>query len=128
MNVLLVEPDQFSAEVVMVRLSQLGCHVRHVRTLEGAIEAVRAEAPCLILTELKLDGDPTAGADLLRHLDANERTRDIPVVLHSIYALVPADVPLPLADRFAGLLPKPFRKRDLQALVWRFCPAGLVAS
>jgi two-component system phosphate regulon response regulator PhoB len=127
MNVLLVEPDQFSAEVVMLRLGMMGCPVRHVRTVDEAITAARAESFGLILTELKLDGDPEGGHELLRRLEGHERTRDVPVVLHSIYALVPADVP-ELKGRVAGLLPKPFRKKDLQALVRQFCPASLVAS
>lgn len=122
MNVLVVEKDALSVEVLTVRLELLGCRVTKAWSVDEAMALALAAPPDLILTEVRLHGDDNAGMRLTERLKADVRTAAVPVVVHSIYVFGPGDAP-ELAERVAGYLPKPFRAAQLQALLGRFVRA-----
>jgi PAS domain S-box-containing protein len=76
---LLVEDDDGIAEVLRAHLSHDGFVVVRAKTLAEAEHLLQQSAPLVILLDLTLpDGD---GLDLLRLLNADEKRRNIPVIV-----------------------------------------------
>lgn len=125
MNVLVVEKDALSVEVLTVRLERLGCRVTKAWSVDEAMAIALAAPPDMIVTEVRLHGDDDAGMRLTERLRAEARTAGIPVIVHSIYVFAACDAP-ELAERVAGFLPKPFRAAELERVVNRF--ASVLAS
>jgi two-component system response regulator PilR (NtrC family)/two-component system response regulator AtoC len=123
-KILLIEDDASNIELMRLRLESLECDVVVATNPDDGMAAALNDRPDLILADLKLGDDPTAGIVLVQALHSRLETRDIPLVIHSIYVTHPTDAPeaLPLAQ---GYLPKPFKFLDLKNLVESF-RAGLI--
>ena len=124
MKILLIEDDPSNIELMRLRLEALECAVAVATTANEGMDKAHREQPDLILLDLKLDHDPNAGVDLVKRLQADPETKDIPVVIHSIFVTHPAEATeaLPVAK---GYLPKPFRFLDLKHMVEEFKAARL---
>ncbi len=82
-NVLLVEDDPAVAEMYRLRLEADGCVVTLAVTGELGIRLATDRPPDLVLLDYRLPG--LSGADVLRALRADERTREVPVLMLSAY-------------------------------------------
>jgi DNA-binding response OmpR family regulator len=125
MKVLLIEDDAPCAELLMLRLAQLGCTVVSTDDAEQALALAMVERPNLVITDLRLSSDRLGGFRLIRKLREMEETARVPIIVHSVYALDSADIP-ELESMIDGVLPKPFTFAQLKALVQAQSP--LLAS
>jgi CheY-like chemotaxis protein len=92
-NILLIEDDPASIELMRLRLEALDCQVDVATTAdEGMAKAVSGH-PDMILVDLKLDHNVSAGIELVKALHQHAATKDIPLVIHSIYVSHPGDAP-----------------------------------
>lgn len=80
---LLVDPHPDELQLLKLRLENDDYRVLIARTLEEALQQLRAEPVTLVLTEFSLDSDG-AGFELLRTLKDDPSLRHIPVILHAL--------------------------------------------
>ncbi len=78
-NILVVEDEPAIQELIAANLGRAGHHVIRAADAETAQRIVREALPDLILLDWMLPGMP--GIDLARRLRAEERTRDIPLIM-----------------------------------------------
>lgn len=111
-TVLVIEDDRATSDLLRTIVEEQG--LRCVPASEGhlALAIALAERPCLVT--LDLDLPDTDGHTVLHRLLADERTRDIPIVLITGYRRY-----LPDADcqRLAAVLEKPFAPAVVGSLV-----------
>jgi DNA-binding response OmpR family regulator len=119
MKVLVVEDDPTAADLLRTRLRNLECEPLLAVDADEGLAIALAEAPDLVLLDLKLDHDRLSGLALLQRLRADERTAHLPVFIHSSFMARRGDVPEAeaLAD---GHLLKPFKFDDLRKIVAGF--------
>lgn len=117
--VLVVEDDRLTSDLLRTVVEDAG--LRCVPASEGhlAVEFALAERPCLIT--LDLDLPDTDGHAVLHRLLADERTREIPIVVVSGY---PGFLPDADRGRVAAVLAKPFDPDQLGSLLTRLVGAG----
>lgn len=113
-NILLVEDEPAIQELIAFNLTQAGHHVMRADCVEAAQNMVRSALPDLILLDWMLPG--ISGIDYARKLRADERTRQIPLIMLTARS--------DEADKIAGLdtgaddyITKPFSPRELQARI-----------
>lgn len=113
-NILLVEDEPAIQELIAFNLTQAGHHVMRADSVESAQNMVRSALPDLILLDWMLPG--ISGIDYARKLRADERTRQIPLIMLTARS--------DEADKIAGLdtgaddyITKPFSPRELQARI-----------
>lgn len=83
MNVLVIEDHATDRKLLSVVLASDG-HVVHERaSAEGAVEAVLAVQPDIVLLDLQLP--EVDGLSVIRQLKANEATRHVPIVAVTAY-------------------------------------------
>jgi PAS domain S-box-containing protein len=107
-SALVIEDNPIDVERLTRYLDQLGISTIHLPILDKAVEKAAAFKPSAILLDLNLpDG---SGMDTLEELKADERTKNIPVIIVSVEDLVGE-----AKKRGAlGYLFKPFSFEDLQ--------------
>ncbi|MFY8238944.1 MAG: response regulator transcription factor [Ilumatobacteraceae bacterium] len=111
MKVLLVEDDASIAQSVIASLSNAGMTIEHVATAQGAIDAVSAETPDVVLMDLGLpDMDGLDASKIIRETSA------VPIIIVSARG--------DELDRVLGLelgaddyVVKPFSQRELVARI-----------
>ena len=77
--ILVVEDEPAIQELIAVNLEHAGHRVQRAANVPQAEEHVRAALPDLVLLDWMLPG--TSGATYARQLRADERTRDIPIIM-----------------------------------------------
>jgi len=111
-TVLVVEDDRATSDLIRAIVEEQG--LRFVPASEGwiALELALDESPSLIT--LDLDLPDTDGHRVLHRLLADERTRDIPIILVTAHQRF-----LPETDchRVAGMLGKPFDVETLAGMI-----------
>lgn len=78
-NILLVEDEPAIQELIAFNLTQAGHHVLRAGTAEAAMMLVKNALPDLILLDWMLPG--ASGVEIARKLRADERTRQIPIIM-----------------------------------------------
>jgi two-component system phosphate regulon response regulator PhoB len=113
-SILVVEDEPAIQELVSFSCSNGGFSVRRADTADAAHAAIRRELPDLVILDWMLPD--RAGIDLLRDLRAQERTRQLPVIMLTARSGE--------ADRISGLdagaddyVVKPFSPRELVSRV-----------
>jgi two-component system phosphate regulon response regulator PhoB len=113
-NILLVEDEPAIQELIAFNLSQAGHHVLRASTAEAAITLVKNALPDLILLDWMLPG--SSGIEVARRLRADERTRQIPIIMLTARS--------DEQDKVTGLeagaddyITKPFSPRELLARI-----------
>ena len=113
-TVLVVEDEPQIQELVAVNLEHAGHKVVRAATAEEAEAVIRAALPDVLVLDWMLPGD--SGVALARRLRANERTRDLPILMLTARAME--------QDKISGLeagaddyLTKPFSPRELAARI-----------
>lgn len=80
-SILIVDDDPRNLKLLIKILLTDGCHVRIAPGAKLGINSIMAEAPDLILLDIKMpDMD---GYTVCRHIKASEKTREIPVIFIS---------------------------------------------
>jgi signal transduction histidine kinase len=120
-RVLLVDDSLDTIQVVGWLLTSKGLQVREVASVPQALEAVQAEEPDVIITDIGMPGQD--GYDLLRLLRSDQRHDRIPVVAATGYVGSREQEQMAEAG-FAATLSKPFDLAELLATLERVCPAG----
>jgi two-component system, OmpR family, phosphate regulon response regulator PhoB len=113
-TILVVEDEPQVQELVAVNLEHAGHRVLRAATAEEAENAIRDELPDVLILDWMLPGD--SGVSLTRRLRANERTRDLPILMLTARAME--------HDKVSGLeagaddyLTKPFSPKELAARI-----------
>ncbi|THF60161.1 phosphate regulon transcriptional regulator PhoB [Pseudothauera rhizosphaerae] len=113
-NILLVEDEPAIQELIAANLARAGHHVVRAADAETAQRIVRDALPDLVLLDWMLPG--MSGVDFARRLRAEERTRDIPIIMLTARGEE--------QDKVAGLetgaddyITKPFSPRELVARI-----------
>ena len=83
MKVLVIEDDPTDRKLVGAVLKISGHSVLEKASAEGAIEAIVADNPDVILLDLRLPG--MDGLTFIHHLKANSGTSQIPIVVVTAY-------------------------------------------
>jgi two-component system, OmpR family, phosphate regulon response regulator PhoB len=113
-TILVVEDEPQVQELVAVNLEHAGHRVLRAASAEEAENAIRNELPDVLVLDWMLPGD--SGVSLARRLRADERTRDLPILMLTARAME--------QDKVAGLeagaddyLTKPFSPKELAARI-----------
>ena len=80
-NILLVEDEPAIQELIAFNLTQAGHNVLRASTAEAAVTLVKNALPDLVLLDWMLPG--ASGLDVARRLRADERTRQIPIIMNA---------------------------------------------
>jgi CheY-like chemotaxis protein len=117
--VLVVDDDEDSRRILMYGLGGAGYRVLLAENGAAAVELCRVLLPNVVIMDLAMpDMD---GFAAVRALKADERTRDVPVIVWSARVLS-ADAPELLNAGFDEVLPKPARPSDVIDAVRRLVP------
>ena len=113
-TVLVVEDEPQIQELVAVNLEHSGYRVLRASSAEEADSTIRAELPDALVLDWMLPGE--SGLAFARRLRANERTRDLPILMLTARAME--------QDKLSGLeagaddyLTKPFSAKELAARI-----------
>jgi two-component system phosphate regulon response regulator PhoB len=113
-SILIVEDEPAIQELVSFSCSSSGFAVRRADSVDAARAAIRNELPDLVILDWMLPD--RAGIELLRDLRAEERTRQLPIIMLTARSAE--------ADRVSGLdagaddyVVKPFSPRELVSRV-----------
>lgn len=99
-DVLLIEDDQDSAEIVVRAARQAGHNVRHASNGVKGIEALKEKRPDVIVLDLMMP--EMDGFEFLRKIRSNEAYKDIPVIVVTAKSLTEEDrgFLMEMADRY----------------------------
>lgn len=114
--VLVVEDDEMTQELLALRLEGLDCEMALATTVEDAVRLARERRPLLALVDIKLRDEVDAGLRVIRELLLTPETATIPVVVHSVFASHPSDLPGELRD-VHSIVAKPLQYKKLAAIV-----------
>ena len=113
-TILVVEDEPQVQELVAVNLEHAGHRVLRAASAEEAESAIRDELPDVLILDWMLPGD--SGVSLARRLRADERTRELPILMLTARAME--------HDKITGLeagaddyLTKPFSPKELAARI-----------
>jgi len=113
-TVLVVEDEPQIQELVAVNLEHSGHRVLRASSAEEAQAAIRAELPDVLVLDWMLPGE--SGLSFARRLRADERTRELPILMLTARAME--------QDKLSGLeagaddyLTKPFSPKELAARI-----------
>jgi signal transduction histidine kinase len=121
LRALLVDDSLDTIQVLSWLLTSKGLRIREVSSVAEALDAVRAEKPDVIITDI---GMPVQdGYDLLRLLRADEQTRTIPVIAATGYVGSREQEQMAEAG-FSATLSKPFDLNELLNALERVCPSS----
>jgi CheY-like chemotaxis protein len=109
-DVLVVEDDALSAELIVEVLRLGGWSVRHERSGEAGVAAAQARVPRVVLLDLGLPG--IDGFETMRLLRADARTADVVIVAVTAQAMT-GDAERAIATGFDDYLTKPISTRSL---------------
>jgi two-component system, cell cycle response regulator DivK len=111
-SILLVEDNVSNSKLVRILLEREGHVVHTARDADEALQALGNYMPRLILMDIQLPG--MDGLTLTRKLKSDPRTRDIPVVAMTAYAMK-GDESQALAAGCQGYITKPIDTRHFTA-------------
>ena len=111
-SILLVEDNVSNSKLARILLEREGHVVHTARDADEALQALGSYTPRLILMDIQLPG--MDGLTLTRKLKCDPRTRDIPVVAMTAYAMK-GDESQALAAGCQGYITKPIDTRHFTA-------------
>jgi len=113
-TILVVEDEPQVQELVAVNLEHAGHRVRRASSAGEAVTSIREELPDVLILDWMLPGE--SGVTLTRRLRAEERTRELPILMLTARAME--------HDKVSGLdagaddyLTKPFSPKELAARI-----------
>jgi len=120
-SILYVEDNEYNRKIVRQLLSRSSYRLIEAVDGEAGVAQAIEEQPDLILMDVQLPR--MSGLDATRVLRADERTRHIPIIIITSFALS-GDRERATAAGAAGYLAKPYSPRELLGLVHEFLPEG----
>lgn len=121
-TILYVEDNEYNRKIVRQLLSRSSYRLIEAVDGEAGVALAFDELPDLILMDVQLP--KMSGLDATRVLRADVRTKHIPIVVITSFALS-GDREHATEAGAAGYLAKPYSPRELLALVRRFLPESL---
>jgi two-component system cell cycle response regulator DivK len=118
-TVLYVEDNEYNRKIVRQLLGRTTYKLVEAVDGEGGVAAAFEARPDLILMDVQLP--KMSGFDATRILRADERTKDIPIIIITSFAMS-GDRERATAAGASGYLAKPYSPRELIALVREFLP------
>ena len=112
--ILIVDDNSDNLELALAILSGHGYELRTAVDAQSAVELMQSVLPKLILLDIQLPG--MDGLQLTRQLKADPRTRHIPILAVTAYAMK-GDEQRAREAGCDGYLTKPINKRELRAAV-----------
>jgi len=116
-TVLVVEDNDLNRQLLEVRLEMLGYGSLTTTTGIAGVDVARKELPDLILMDIQLPD--ISGIEAIRRLKADDRTKAIPIVAITSFALRSEKERI-LASGCDAYIAKPFRGEELDALIKRY--------
>lgn len=113
-TILVIEDEPAIQELISCNLELAGYRAARALSAEEALALVRGELPDLVVLDWMLPG--MSGAEFLRRLRADERTRPVPVIMLTARA-EERDKLAALESGADDYLTKPFSPRELNARV-----------
>jgi two-component system, cell cycle response regulator DivK len=120
-RILVVEDNPKNLKLVRDVLRFSGYEVIEATSGEDGVRLAASEEPDLILMDLQLPG--IDGAEALRRIRAGERTREVPVVAVTAFAM-DDDRERAFASGFTGYVEKPISVRRLPQQISDFLRLG----
>jgi two-component system cell cycle response regulator DivK len=118
-TILLIEDNEYNRKIVRKLLSRSSYRLVEAFDGEAGVAMAVSELPDLILMDVQLP--KMSGLDATRVLRAEERTRQIPIVVITSFALS-GDRERAAEAGASGYLAKPYSPGELLALVRKFLP------
>ena len=118
-TILYVEDNEYNRKIVRQLLSRTSYRLREAVDGEAGVTAALEAPPDLILMDVQLP--KMSGLDATRVLRSDARTRHIPIIVITSFALS-GDRERATEAGAAGYLAKPYSPRELLALVRQFLP------
>jgi len=118
-TILLIEDNEYNRKIVRRLLSRSSYRLLEAVDGEAGVAAALEERPDLILMDVQLP--KMSGLDATRLLRADTRTKHIPIVVITSFALS-GDREGAAEAGAAAYLAKPYSPAELLALVHRFLP------
>jgi len=113
-KILLVEDEPAIQELLAFNVTQCGFHAIQASDAGSAMAHIRRELPDMILLDWMLPG--TSGIELARRLRAEQRTRNIPIIMLTART-DERDKVLGLESGADDYITKPFSPRELMARI-----------
>jgi CheY-like chemotaxis protein len=121
LDVLVVEDDREASEMMTLVLTDRGAHVRTAADYDGAMRAVQASWPDVLVSDIGLPGrDGYELVRRLRQLEAERSARHLPVIALTAFARA-EDRQKTLAAGFDLHLSKPLKPHQLLDAIDRCC-------
>ena len=118
-TVLYVEDNEYNRKIVRQLLARTSFRLVEAVDGEAGVAAALDVAPDLSLMDVQLP--KMSGLDATRALRADERTKDIPIIIITSFAMS-GDRERATAAGASGYLAKPYSPRELLALLRQFLP------
>jgi two-component system cell cycle response regulator DivK len=118
-TVLYVEDNEYNRKIVRQLLGRTSYRLVEAVDGEAGVAAAFQELPDLVLMDVQLP--KMSGLDATRILRADARTKDIPIVIITSFAMS-GDRERATAAGASGYLAKPYSPRELLALLRQFLP------
>lgn len=125
-KVYIVEDEAHIRQIIELKVRSIGFEVSGFCDGASALAAIRQDVPDLIVTDYRMPGEVN-GADLIRALNEQDATKDIPIILLTGSLAVLKQIKEDLAGvRRVIYMTKPFSPRVLAAEIHRLLLAGAV--
>ena len=118
-TILYIEDNEYNRKIVRQLLGRTSYRLLEALDGESGVAIAREELPQLILMAVQLP--KMSGLEATRTLKADPRTRDIPIIVITSFALS-GDREKAAAAGADSYLAKPYSPRELLALVRQFLP------
>jgi two-component system cell cycle response regulator DivK len=120
-TILYVEDNEYNRKIVRQLLGRTSYRLLEAVDGESGVLVAQQQLPQLVLMDVQLP--KMSGLDATRALKADPRTRHIPVIVITSFALS-GDREKAAAAGADSYLAKPYSPRELLALVRKFLPEG----
>ena len=118
-TILYVEDNEYNRKIVRQLFSASSYRLMEAQDGEDGVAMAQKELPSLILMDVQLP--KMSGLDATRTLKADARTKDIPVIVITSFALS-GDREKAAEAGATNYLAKPYSPRELMAIVRQYLP------
>jgi two-component system, cell cycle response regulator DivK len=118
-TILYIEDNEYNRKIVRQLLSHTSYRLIEAMDGESGVTLAQQTLPQLILMDVQLP--KMSGHEATRILRLDPRTRDIPIIVITSFALS-GDRELATAAGATGYLAKPYSPRELIALIRKYLP------
>lgn len=118
-TILYIEDNEYNRKIVRQLVTRTTYRLIEANDGESGVEIAQKELPSLILMDVQLPR--MSGLDATRILKSDERTRAIPIIIITSFALS-GDREKAAAAGADSYLAKPYSPRELLALVRQYLP------